>query len=148
MWENFDSEIAHTHLSVKVLKLSFHHDIEGFEEERVKVGLDLLFTLVLPELLEFFSFHTHESCAMLPGEVDVDGFSEVRDLSCDHVSREVRQELLATVFTAEACRVLGHLPPAILRHARWVKDTIIVLDARHVPIHEEEVVLIGVILVT
>ena len=148
MWENFDSKIAHSHLSVKVLKLSLHHDIEGFEEERVEVGLDLLFALVFPELLEFLSFHTHEGGAMFSGEVNVNGFSEVRDFSCDHVGREVRQELLATMLAAEACRVLDYLPPAIIRHARWVKDAIIVLDARHIPIQEEKVVLISVILIT
>ena len=85
---------------------------------------------------------------MLSGKVHVDGLCEVGDLSCDHVGGQVRQELFAAVLAAEPCRVLSHLTPAVDGHARWVEDAVIVLDAGHIAVQEEEVVLIGVILVT
>ena len=51
------------------------------------------------------------------------------------------------MLTAEASRVLGHLASTILRHAGWVENAIIVLNARDVAIQEEEVVLVRVVFV-
>lgn len=57
MGEDFYGEVSHAHLSVEVLKLSFDHDVEGFEEERVEIRLHLLFALILLKLFELFRFH-------------------------------------------------------------------------------------------
>ena len=66
---------------------------------------------------------------MLPCKVDVDRFCEVGDLCSDHVGWKIGQELLATVLTFESSRIFCHFAAAILRHAGWVEDPVVVLNA-------------------
>lgn len=51
------------------------------------------------------------------------------------------------MFAFEPCRVFDHFPSAILRHAGWVEDAVVVLYPGHVAIQEEEVVVVRVVLV-
>lgn len=90
---------------------------------------------------------THERCTVFSCEINVDALCEVGNLGCDHVGGQVGEKLLATVLAPEASRVLCHLASAVLAHARRVKDPVVVLNARHVAVQEEKVVLIRVVLV-
>ena len=55
--------------------------------------------------------------------------------------------MLATVLTLESIGVFSHFAAAVLGHACWVEYPVVVLYAGNVPVEEEEVVLVGVILV-
>ena len=59
MGEDLDGEVAHAHLAVEVLELALYHNVERLEEQRVEVGLDFLFALVLLELFELLRLHTY-----------------------------------------------------------------------------------------
>ena len=84
---------------------------------------------------------------MFSGKVDINRLCEVGDLRCDHVSWQVRQELLPTVLALESSRILGHFAAAVFRHAGRVEDPIVVLDARDIPVEKEEVILVSVVFV-
>ena len=121
--EHFHGEVAHAHLSVKVLELALDHDVERLEQQRVEIRLDLLFALVFLKLFEFLGLHaclskrrknelgeislsvgvlTHEGRAVFSGEVNIDTLSEVRNLGGDHVGWQISEELLTAVLTSEA----------------------------------------------
>ena len=85
---------------------------------------------------------------MFPCKININGLSEVRNLGCDHIGGQIGQKLLVTVLTFEPCRLLYHFPSTILRHARWIEDSVVILDARYIAIKEEEVVVVSVVLVT
>lgn len=77
MWKYLYREVPHSHFAVEVFKFALDHDVKCLEEERVEVGLHLLFTLILLKLLELFCFHSHEGGSVFPGEVDVNGLCEI-----------------------------------------------------------------------
>jgi hypothetical protein len=145
--EDFDGEISHSHLSIEVFELAFDHNIESLEQQRVKVGLNFLLTLILFKFFKLLSFHTHERSSVLPCKININGLCKVRDLGRDHIGRQIGQELLVTVLTLESCCLLYHLSPTVLRHASRIEDSVVILDARNVAIQEKEVVVVRVILV-
>lgn len=51
------------------------------------------------------------------------------------------------MLTAEPLAVLHDLATAVVRETGRVEDPVVILDAAHVPIQEEEVVLISVIFI-
>ena len=51
------------------------------------------------------------------------------------------------MLTFETSGVFGHFAAAIFRHASWIEDSVVVLNAGDVTIEKEEMVLISIVFV-
>lgn len=129
MWEHLHSKVSHSVLAVEVLVLSFHHYVESLEQKRIKEVLHVLLGIVLSELLEFFGLHAHQSSSVLTCEVNENGFGEIADFGCYHVSWLISQESLSAVFAFETGCVFDDLSSAVVTLASWIINSLIVLDS-------------------
>ena len=126
--ENLDGEVSHALLSVVVLELSFHHDVKALEQKAVEVLLHLVFSGSLLEESEGLSGHAHDLLSIVPGEVNPEALSKVGNLASDHVSWVVVLIHLATTVASVLAIILEHLLAAVVILARWIEDSVVVLD--------------------
>lgn len=145
MREDLDGEVPHLVLTIVVLVLSFHHDVELFEQKVIKVLLYGCLVISLLELSESLCAHAHQGGSLVTSKVYVNRFCEVRDAGTKHVRWIEITISHVAVFTSVTSLVLDHLLSAVVRFASWVVNPIIILNLRDISIEEEKVLLVNII---
>ncbi len=92
---------------------------------------------------------THNCVALFPHERDVEGVGKVSHSRFDHVNwSETSKGLVASFASPLTVSLVCYLLEALFTHAGWIEKTVWVLNLRNVTIDEENVTLIGIVLLS
>jgi hypothetical protein len=127
-----------------ILELRFDQKLVVFEVGLVEDVVDLSIVILVFQLLHLFGSHRHQLSALLSVEVDENVVRQIRNLGQQHVGGfAVVVSLVAMVAVVHGWIAwsLSYLSSAVLIRTSQVVCFIVILDKRHVPIHDVILVL-------